>query len=147
MKKKKETYVWGSGGLDQHASSDGGHGGGEGAGEALGCHQRAQVVVVSVDKTSQETTLDGQGRALNDGGVQDTGTGGTDVLVDAERVRCDREGVDGDLGRASGAVGEGDLGVGNGGNKEDGEGGDELHGWDSVLDRCWWREEELVFVG
>ncbi len=93
----------------------------------LSSHESAQVMVIGVDDTSKVLSDDGQLGAGNNGGAQDTGSGGADLLSDAKRVGGDREGFNDDVGGAGRAVGEGDLGVGDGGNEESGDGGDELH--------------------
>lgn len=145
------AYVWGSVGLDEHARLDGLHSGGDGARlwGNLGSHQGAEVVVVGVDETAEVASGDGQGRALNDRGAEGTSSLGANVLADAEGVGCDREFLNGDLGGARGTVGEGDLGVGNGGNEESGNGDDELHldgagvvGWGEGRSWSLWDEEK-----
>ena len=98
--KRSKIYVWGSIGLDQDAGSDRGHGGGHRALEALGRQQGAQIMVIRVNQAAEEATSNGKGGSLDDGGRESAGTGGADHLVDAERVGCQGEGGDGDLGGA-----------------------------------------------
>ena len=132
-RRRGETYADGGRGLDQHASSDGGHSGGDRARETLGSHQGAQILVIGVHDLVQVATNDRQLATSDHWGRQGTGTGGTDVLADAKRVRRDRERADGDVSGTSGAVAEGNLGLGNGGNQESGDGSDELHDGLEVL--------------
>lgn len=97
---KHKAYIWGSVGLDQDAGSDRGHGNWHGAREPLASQEDTQIMIVGVDKTSEVTTRDGQGRAFDDGGREGTRARGADHLVDAEGVRVEGEGGDVDLGGA-----------------------------------------------
>ncbi len=133
MRKKSQnhstiSYVSRGRGLHQDADGDRGDGDGDGARVSLAAGENAKIVVVGVDNTSQILSGDGQLGGSNHGDAQGTGTGRTDVLTDAQRVRRDREVVNRQVGGASSAVGE-RLGVGNGGNNESSDGSKELHGW------------------
>jgi len=125
------TYISGSRGLDQDRDGDGGGGGCNGAREASGGGEGAEVLVVSVDNASEVATNDGQLGTRGDWGAQDTGSGGGDALADAERVGGEGEGSDGQLrgDTGSSAAGEGGrLSAGNSGKGEGGDGSEELHG-------------------
>ena len=99
----------------------------------LSSHESAEIVVVGVDDTSKVLSIDGQLGTSNNGGAQDTGSGGADLLSNAQRVGGNLEGVDDNISGAGRAVGEINLGLGDGGNEEGGDGGDELHfGWDCL---------------
>jgi hypothetical protein len=87
-------------------------------------------VVVSVDNTAKVSADDGELGTLGHWGAQLTGTGGADILVDAQRIRSQGEGGDGQIRGASSAVGDWGKGLGVSESQagEGGNGGEELHG-------------------
>ena len=122
--------VGGGRGLDEHASSDRGVGGIDGAGQASSGSDGAQVLVVCVDNTAEELARDGELGGGNDVGQEGTSARGAHVLVNAERVGRDGEGVDDQVGGARGST-IGDnwrLGPDESSESKSGDGGEEFHG-------------------
>lgn len=124
---KDDGDVDGSIGLDGDAGSDRLQAGGDGARVTLLTHKSAQVIVISVDDAVEVLSNNAQFASSGDGGAEDTSAGGADGLANAERVGREGERVDGQVSGALSAVGEGNLGLGNGGKAEGSDGSDELH--------------------
>lgn len=73
--------------------------------DANGGQNCAKVVVFAVDNPTKVCASDGNLGRHDDGRVQDSSGCGTHILVDAERVGCDRECKNGHVSGARGTVG------------------------------------------